>query len=162
MHGEIRHVWKRIEKHSGFGEETAMERGHLYDLQIDGRKILKWIVKECWQVRAVVHIQVMKDKEKFLTRQETFMFLRRILLHDVVNFHKFLSTPPHCLQNLKRLRREQRNCCSRLQCNIYIIIRYNSSPGSRDSVIVTVTRPRARRSVLWFLASAIFSCPASR
>ena len=36
-----------------------MEKGHLDDLRIDGRKIIKWIVKECCQVRAVVHIQVM-------------------------------------------------------------------------------------------------------
>jgi hypothetical protein len=39
------HVLERGEMHRRFGLENSRERDHLQDLQIYGRIILKWIVK---------------------------------------------------------------------------------------------------------------------
>jgi len=41
----MRQLWKTAEVHTGFWLGGLRERGHLEDLKIDGRLILKWIIK---------------------------------------------------------------------------------------------------------------------
>jgi hypothetical protein len=40
------HVWRTTEVHTGFWWQDLRERGKFEDLGINGRKILKWIVKK--------------------------------------------------------------------------------------------------------------------
>jgi hypothetical protein len=40
------HIWGRREVHTGFGEKNLKERVHLEDLDVNGRIILKCILKE--------------------------------------------------------------------------------------------------------------------
>jgi len=42
----MKHVWKKGEVHAGFEWGNMRERGHLKDLGVDGRIILKQIFKE--------------------------------------------------------------------------------------------------------------------
>jgi hypothetical protein len=42
-------MWKTGEAHTGFWWGDLRERGHLEDLGIDGKVILKWIFKK-WDV----------------------------------------------------------------------------------------------------------------
>jgi len=42
----MRHVWGTGEMHIGFWWEDLRESDNLEDLDVDGRRILKWIFKE--------------------------------------------------------------------------------------------------------------------
>jgi hypothetical protein len=40
------HVWGRREEHKGLWSENLRERDNLEDLGLDGRQILKWILRK--------------------------------------------------------------------------------------------------------------------
>ena len=41
------HVWETVQVHTGFWWVDLKERQHLKDLGINGRVILKWVLKKC-------------------------------------------------------------------------------------------------------------------
>jgi len=43
------HVWEKREVHAGFWWRDLMQRDHLKDLGVDGRAILKWILKKWYR-----------------------------------------------------------------------------------------------------------------
>jgi hypothetical protein len=55
------HVGRRAEVHTGFWSEDMMERHHLEDLDVDGRRILKWIFKK-WEGGGTGWIALTQDR----------------------------------------------------------------------------------------------------
>jgi hypothetical protein len=77
------HVWRTGKMRTGFWWGDLMERGHMKDLGIDVRIILKWILvvrwgvrriylardRDRWQllVKAVMYFQVPENRRNFVT-----------------------------------------------------------------------------------------------
>jgi hypothetical protein len=78
----MQHAWKTAEVHTGFWWGGLRERGHLEDLGIDGRLILKWIIKN-WD-GDMDWIDLVQDRERWRTLVNAAMNTRISL--NVGNF----------------------------------------------------------------------------
>jgi hypothetical protein len=90
----------RGERHTGFWWGNLKERGHVEDVGIDGRVILKWILRK-WDagmdlscvaqarnrwpavVKAVMNLWIAQNAENIVSSCRTTSFSRRSLLHGV-------------------------------------------------------------------------------
>jgi hypothetical protein len=72
----MRHVYGTEEVHTEFWWGNPKERDHLEDLGVDGRMILKWILKKYGGLVGVNSILLVKDRKKWQAVVKAVMNLR--------------------------------------------------------------------------------------